>query len=147
MIKQIGLVLLCVGALCTATFAEATPAISRPEGNSGIQLNDSGSYPYTPAGSRSQPVQQYETPRFQYQPTAKQPSQNKTAASPNPFANKKSTTGLTFGQMADSIKKTNSSSQSFTLKYLAEKLKEKKATPNSDLNNEKRQIKREADHQ
>jgi hypothetical protein len=147
MIKQIGLALMCVGTLCTTPFAEATPAISRPEGNTGVQLNDSGVSSYSQSGSKSQHLIQYETPRFQYQPIAKQPTQNKPAPSSNPFLARKSSRGLTFGQMADSIKKTNSSDQSFTLKYLAEKLKEKKATPSTDLNTEKRTIRSEADHQ
>jgi hypothetical protein len=142
-IKQIGLVLLCVGTLCTATFAEATPAISRPGGNSGIQMDDAGTYPYVP--NQAPQSYQYEAPRFQYRPTAKKVSPNQTVTPGSTFPKKKASP-LTFGQMADSIKKTSSSSQSFSFKSLADKLKEKKPSSNS-LNNDEKAIRRENDIQ
>lgn len=143
LIKQIGLVLLCVGTLYTATFAEATPAISRPEGNSGLQMNDSGSYPYVP--NQAPQSYQYETPRFQYRPTAKKVSPNQVVTPGGTFPKKKASP-LTFGQMADSIKKTSSSSQSFSFKSLSDKLKEKKPSSNS-LNDDQKQIRKENDMQ
>ncbi len=142
--KQIGLVLLCMGTLYTASFAESTPAISRPEGQSGIQMDDSGSTPYIPAGGGQSPQYQYETPRFQYRPIARKPTTNQTVK-PNPLIHTKQS-ALTFGQMADSIKKSNGSSPGFTFKLLADKLKEKKPTENS-LNTEKIPVKRLSDQE
>jgi hypothetical protein len=126
------MVMLIIGLLSTGVFAESTPAVSQPDRPGMLLRESTTSKEYDRLlNSGSSQTPQYEVPKTEYRPVAKQTTNNVRSIE----ANKKK--GFTFGQMAETIKNKNTPSSGLSFKNLADRLKDKEDETPTDNSLEK----------